>query len=97
MIYSVHFYYRKLLSNKAACKFEGIVFAKNKTHAEELIRKLISGFQIEVNDGIHIIGNESKTLDEIYKERPELMRVSPEQGFIYNEFSHKNAIRRYLK
>lgn len=97
MIYSVHFYYKKLLSNKSASKFEGIVFAKDKTHVEELIQKLISGFPVEVKDGIHIIGTESKTLDEIYKERPELTRISPEQGFIYNEFAHKNAIRRYLK
>lgn len=32
--YSVHFYYHKRGCRKAASKFEGIVFAKNRDHAE---------------------------------------------------------------
>ncbi len=97
MIFSVHFYYRKLRSREAANKFEGIVFAENSKHAEELVRKLISDYPVEVDGRISIIGSiTAKTLDEIYEERPEIREISPEQGHIYNEFFHKNSIRRYV-
>ncbi|WP_442600590.1 hypothetical protein [Paenibacillus sp. KN14-4R] len=78
MIYYVHFYYRKLRSRKVANKFEGIVFAKNSEHAEELVRKMISDYPV---GGISIAGSRTaKTLDEIYEERPEIRGVSPRTG-----------------
>jgi type I site-specific restriction endonuclease len=72
MIYSVHFYYHKIGSRKADSKFEGIVFAKNQDHAVELVKKLISDYQIEAEEPFSIIGGLDKTLEEIYKERPSL-------------------------
>ncbi len=97
MIYSVHFYYHKIGSRKAASKFEGIVFAKNQEHAEELVKKLISGYPIETEEPFGIIGGSDKTLEEIYNERPELIGIIPEQGYIYNEFMHRNSISRYVR
>ena len=38
-----------------------------------------------------------KTLEEIYKERPELMGITPEQGYIYNEYKHRDSISRYVR
>ncbi|NLI93919.1 MAG: hypothetical protein GX434_17500 [Peptococcaceae bacterium] len=98
MIYSVHFYYHKINSKKTPNKFEGIVFAKSQAHAEELVRKMISNYPIEVEEPFSIIGSLSeKTLQEIYTERPELKGILPEQGYIYNEASHRNSISRYIR
>jgi len=97
MIYSVHFYYHKRGSRKAASKFEGIVFAKNQGHAEELVKKLISGYPIEAEEPFSIIGGPDKTLEEIHNERPELIGITPEQGYIHNEFMHRNSISRYVR
>lgn len=97
MIYSVHFYYHKRGSRKAASKFECIVFAKNQDHAGELVKKLISGYPIEAEEPFSIIGGSDKTLEEIYKERPELIGITPERGYIYNEFVHRNSISRYVR
>ncbi|SFH29141.1 hypothetical protein SAMN05660649_04603 [Desulfotomaculum arcticum] len=94
MIYSVHFYYRKVGSRKAAGKFEGIVFAKDQNHAEELVRKMISDYPIKPEEHFSIIGGSDKTLEEIYNERPELNGITPERGYIYNEFMHRNYISR---
>ncbi|MBS4024136.1 MAG: hypothetical protein KGZ96_00510 [Clostridia bacterium] len=96
MIYSVHFYYDKTNSKKTVNKFEGIVFAKSREHAGEIIRKMISDYPIEVEEPFSIIGGLDKTLEEIYNERPELNGITPEQGYIYNEFMHKNSISRYV-
>ena len=97
MIYSVHFYYHKRSSRKAASKFEGIVFAKSQNHAEELVKKLISDYLIEAEEPFSIIGDSDKTLEEIYKERPELIGITPKQGYIYNEYVHRNSISRYVR
>lgn len=97
MIYSVHFYYHKIGSRKASSKFEGLVFAKDQDHAEELVKKMISDYPIEAEEPFSIIGGSNKTLEEIYKERPELNGISPEQGYIYDEFSHRNSINRYVR
>jgi type I site-specific restriction endonuclease len=61
MIYSVHFYYRKAGNRKAAGKFEGIVFAKDRNHAEELVRKMISDYPIKPEEPVSIIGGSDKT------------------------------------
>lgn len=95
MVYSVHCHFRKLSSNKASYKFEGIVFAKNNDHADDLVRKLLSNFPVKI-ESVSVIGNNEKTLTEIYNERPELIGISPEQGYIYNEFVHEASIRRYV-
>ena len=97
MIYSVHFYYHKRNSRKAASKFEGIVFAKSQVHAEELVKKLISNYPIEAEEPFSIMGGSDKTLEEIYKERPELIGITPKQGYIYNEYVHRNSISRYVR
>jgi hypothetical protein len=97
MIYSVHFYYHKRNSRKAASKFEGIVFAKSQDHAEELVKKLISDYPIEAEEPFSIMGGPDKALEEIYKERPELIGITPEQGYIYNEVMHRNSISRYVR
>lgn len=97
MIYSVHFYYHKRNSKKAASKFEGIVFAKSQDHAEELVKKLFSAYPIETEEPFSIIGGSGKILEEIYKECPELIGITPEQGYIYNEFMHRNSISRYVR
>lgn len=95
MIYSVHCHYRKLNSNKASHKFEGIVFAKDRTKAKEMVRNILSKYPVEI-ENMSAIGNEDKTLGEIYAERPELIGISPEQGYIYNEYSHNSNISRYV-
>lgn len=97
MIYSVHFYYHKRSSGKAASKFEGVVFAKSQDHAEELVKKLISNYPIEAEEPFSIMGGSDKALEEIYKERPELIGITPEQGYIYNEIIHRNSISRYVR
>ncbi len=97
MIYSVHFYYYKRSSRKASSKFEGIVFAKSQDHAEELVKKLISNYPIEAEEPFSIMRGSDKTLEEIYKERPELIGITPEQGYIYNELMHRNSISRYIR
>lgn len=97
MIYSVHFWYSKIGSRKAARKFEGIIFAKDRDHAEGLIIvKLIGGLPIKIDGMMSIVGAE-KSLQEIYKERPELSGRSPEVGYIYNELYERGKIREYLK
>lgn len=50
MIYSVHFYYHKRGSRKAASKFEGIVFAKSQDHAEGLVKKMVYDYPIEAEE-----------------------------------------------
>lgn len=95
MIYSVHSYFSKLNSNKAGSKFEGIVFAKDRSHAEELVRGLISKYPTKI-ENISVIGNSEKTLADIYTERPELIGVLPEKGYIYDEYSHSMRIRKYI-
>lgn len=97
MIYSVHFYYHKKGSRKAANKFEGIVFANNKDRAEELVKKILSNYPIEIEEPLSVIGGSDNTLEEIYNERPELIGITPEQGYIYNKFMHKKAISRYVR
>jgi len=97
MIYSVHFYYHKVGSRKAAGKFEGIVFAKDRNHAEELVREMISDYPIEPAEPFSIIGGSDKTLEEVYNERPELNGITPDRGYIYNEFAHRNSISRYVR
>ncbi len=81
----------------AASKFEGIVFAKNQDHGEELVKKLISGYPLEAGEPFSIIGGLDKTLEEIYNERPELIGITSEQGDIYNEFMHRNSISKYVR
>ena len=97
MIYSIHFYFHKRNSKKAASKFEGIVFAKDQDHAEELVKKLISNYPIVAEEPFSIIGGSDKTLEEIYKERPELNGITPEHGYIYNELLHRNSMSMYIR
>ncbi|MCY9593967.1 hypothetical protein PC41400_14755 [Paenibacillus chitinolyticus] len=94
MIYSVHCYFHKINSRKAGSKFEGIVFAKNKEHAEEIVRALFSKYPIEI-ESMSAVGREDRTLDEVYTERPELIGISPERGYLYNEYTHKVRISKY--
>lgn len=49
----------------------------------ELVKKLIAGYPIEAEEPFSIIGDSYKTFEEIYKERPELIGITPEQGYIY--------------
>ncbi|UVI32063.1 hypothetical protein [Paenibacillus spongiae] len=97
MIYTIHFWYKKSNSKKSAHKFEGIVFAKNEDHAKELVKNLFTDFPIVVEGMMTARGSlTERTLNDIYNERPELIGISPEQGHIYDEFSHRNSIRRYV-
>lgn len=93
MIYSVHFYYKKLNGRKHPSKFEGIIFAANKQRVHEIIEEMINGLPIET-EPFSIIGTE-KSLEEIYEERPELNGISPEEGYVYNRFSHIHNFRKY--
>jgi hypothetical protein len=96
MIYSVHFHYHKIASNKAEGKFEGIVFAKNPEHAKELVTKMFSDFPVAIGN-LSIIGNSEKSLSVIYDERPELFGIPPEEGYIYNEFYYRDKLRKYTR
>ncbi|MDP4092553.1 MAG: hypothetical protein Q8920_04260 [Bacillota bacterium] len=97
MIYSVHFYYSKLNSRKQPNKFEGIVFAKDQERVKELIEDMIKNYPIKLQEPLSIVGGvREKSLQEIYDERPELIGISPEQGYIYNEFPQKISIKRYV-
>ena len=96
MIYSVHVYYHKLNSRKRPAKIEAIVFAANKQMAEDMVRSLFTDYPVEF-EPFSVVGTEGKTLQEIYSERPELVGITPEQGYIYNWMSHINSIQRYFK
>lgn len=94
MIYSVHFYYSKVGSRKGERRFETIIFAQSKNHAEELARNLFKGYPAKI-ENLNVMGGLEKSLEEIYEERPELMNVPPERGYIYDEFTYRNRIRDY--
>lgn len=97
MIFSVHFYYHKIGSNKAEGKFEGIVFAKNPEHAKELITKMFSDYPVTIESFSIIGGALDKPLSVIYEERPELLGTPPEKGYIYNEFYYRDKLRKYIR
>lgn len=65
------------------------MFAKSQDHEEELVKKLISDYLIEAEEPFSIIKGSDNTLEKIYKERPELIGITPEQGYIYNDFTHR--------
>ena len=44
-----------------------------------------------------VIGGNEMDLEKIYRDRPELMRISPDVGYVYSEFAHKRTIARYFK
>jgi hypothetical protein len=97
MIFSVHCYYQKNGSRKAAHKFEGIVFAKDREHASDLVERLLSDYPVSIEGMTNVAGGfTEKSLEQIYDERPELIGITPEQGYIYNEQFHRNAIRKYV-
>ena len=96
MIYSVHGYYHKLNGRKMPSKIEAIVFAANRQMAEDMVRSLFAGYPAEI-EFLNVAGAEDKTLQEIYSERPELVGIAPEQGYIYNLTSHNNSIQDYFK
>jgi len=94
MIYSVHCHFHKINSRKASSKFEGIVFAKNQEHAEEIVRALFLKYPIAI-ESVSVSGREDRTLEEVYAERPELIGILPEHGYLYDEYMHKVRISKY--
>ena len=54
-----------------------------------MVKKLISDYLIEAEEPFSIIKGSDNTLEKIYKERPELIGIMPEQGYIYNDFTHR--------
>ncbi len=70
---------------------------QDRNHAEQLVRKMISDYPIKPEEPFSIIGGSDKTLEEIYNEHPELNGITPERGYIYNEFVHRNYISRYVR
>lgn len=96
MIYSVHGYYGKQHSRKAHSKIEAIVFARSRELAEDIVKRLFDNYPVEF-EYFSIVGGQEQDLNAIYEQRPELRYENPDRGYIYNEFSHKNAIYRYFK
>lgn len=96
MIYSVHGYYGKQRSRKAHSKIEAIVFARNHELAENLVKRLFDDYPVEF-ESFSVIGGQEQDLNAIYEQRPELRYENPDEGYIYCEFSHRNAIYRYFK
>lgn len=95
MICSVHGYYKKRSGRKMSNKIEALVFASSIEHAQELVGKMLSEFPVEIEylNGAGL----KRPLEEIYKERPELRGITPERGYIYNEYIQRDSIRRYVK
>ncbi len=96
MIYSVHGYYGKINGRKPQAKIEAIVFAASPSLAQELVEKLFDGYPV-LFDYFTVVGGTEQDLQKIYRERPELVGIDPHRGYIYNQFSHKESIRRYFK
>ena len=96
MIYSVHFYYRKINSCKAISKCEAYVFANSRDRAEDLIKEMISGYDIETESLSVVNVTLDRTLDEIYNTYPELIGVKPQDGKIIDEYMQRMRISRYL-
>ncbi|WP_187290621.1 hypothetical protein [Desulforamulus ruminis] len=48
---------------------------------------MIFDYPIKAEKLFSIIGGPDKTLEEIYEECPKINGITPEQGYIYNEFS----------
>lgn len=94
MIYKIHSYYSKLNSRKSESKLEVLVIAKDADHAEELVLKLFKGYPYSIRD-FTCRGSIDKSLEKIYEDRPELQGISPEKGYIYNEWIYKDRIRKY--
>lgn len=97
MIYRIHFEYGKIASRKGMRKFEATVFALNEDHAQEQVMKLVSNYPIKVENLSITGGALNRTLEEIYEERPILRGISPEQGYIYNEFEFRDRFAKYFK
>lgn len=96
MIYSVHGYYRKINGRKRESKIEAIVFAANSELAQSLIEKLFDCYPADLY-GFSTIGGTEKDLQVIYSQRPELIGIDPNQGYIYNKMYHTRCIQRYFK
>lgn len=96
MIYSVHGYYGKQHSRKAHSKIEAIVFARNRELAEDLVKRLFDDYPVEF-EYFSVVGGQEQDLNAIYEQRPDLRYENPDRDYIYNEFSHRNAIYRYFK
>lgn len=96
MIYSVHGYYGKYGSRKQQNKIEAIVFARDGVLAEKLVKEMFRDYPATLN-AFTVIGGNEMDLEKIYTERPELMRISPDVGYVYSEFAHKRTIARYYK
>ncbi len=96
MIYSVHGYYGKQHSRKAHSKIEAIVFARSHELAEDLVKQLFDDYPVEF-ESFSVVGGQEQDLNAIYEQRPELRYENPDRGYIYGEFSHRNAIFQYFK
>ncbi len=96
MIYSVHGYYGKINSRKQQSKIEAIVFAANRELAQKLVEDLFCDYPA-VLEGFSAVGGMEKDLQKIYSQRPELVGISPEQGYIYNKMYHINCIYKYFR
>ena len=96
MVYSVHGYYGKYGSRKQQNKIEAIVFARDSLLAESLVKEMFDGYPATFS-AFTVVGGNEMDLEKIYAERPELMRVSPDEGYVYSEFAHKRTIARYFK
>jgi len=95
MIYSVHGYYGKYGSRKRPAKIEAIVFASSESHAEKLVKELFSAYPVYF-DSFSVIHGAETDLKKIYEQRPELIGISPEKGYVYEEFTHSYTIRKYF-
>lgn len=96
MIYSVHFYYKKINSCKVVNKCEAYVFADSRDRVEDLINEMISGYSIK-SEPLSIVNvTLDRTLDEIYDTYPELTGIKPENGKIIDEYMQRIRISKYL-
>lgn len=96
MIYSVHGYYSKMNSRKQPSKIEALVFADSRDRAEELVTQLFDGYPANL-DSFSVVGDLERDLKKIYDQRPELIGIDPNHGYIYNEMYHISCIRKYFR
>lgn len=77
-------------------KIEALVFAANSQLALSLIEGLFVHYPADLQ-GFNVSGGTENNLDKIYSERIELQGIDPDKGYIYQEMSHQESIRKYFK
>lgn len=96
-IYRVHGYYKKYDSRKPENKIEATVFASDANKAQELVVDLFSKYPAELSYFTASHEPEPRSLEQLYKEIPELHGENPDQGYVFNKYYLLSKIACYFK